>query len=80
MVTKGRYFNPLTALTQNSNRRSSRAYDFEQGDFALIEAWYDSNSGGDNFALGAIFHNTSFNRKDRVTAIDEITSNRMRML
>ena len=42
-----------------------------EGEFYSMQGAYISGSGADNFAVGAILHNTSKNRKDSPSAIDE---------
>jgi hypothetical protein len=62
--------NPVSAVRSALGLRS-RKINLRAGDFYAMQAAYISGNGGDNFAVGAIVHDTSVNRKDSPSAIDE---------
>jgi hypothetical protein len=63
------YVDPVAAVL--SMGRRSRRVSLRADQHYLIEATYSSGDGNDNFALGAVLHNTDKNSKDSPAALDE---------
>ena len=67
----GMFQNPISAKTRAMSYRSRTKLSLTAGQFIYLEGSYRSPSGGDNFAIGAILHNASVNRKHQPAALDE---------
>ena len=63
--------NPISVKTRAMSYRSRTKLHLQAGQFIYLQGSYRSPSGGDNFAIGAILHNASVNRKHQPAALDE---------
>jgi len=68
----GRYHNPIDKIfNRMPQQRALRQIHLHEGEFLYLDAHYRSGKGADNFALAVVQHNSTVNRKDVPSGIDE---------